>query len=650
MPDTSSPAWSDQQAKLSLDRLMPRLEARFAGADSDAWAAYAARLRAHFPRLFRLLLHLYGGRYDFFYHLERILEAGAQMWLARPADLKALDAQREADQGWFQSEKMLGGVCYVDLFAGNLAGIRAKIPYFRELGLTYLHLMPLFACPEGENDGGYAVSDYRTVNPALGTMDELADLSRELRGNGISLVVDFVFNHTSDEHRWAKAALAGDPEHQDYYYLFPDRQMPDAYERTLREIFPEVRRGSFTWRPDVNRWVWTTFNSFQWDLNYGNPAVFQAMLEELLFLANAGVEVIRLDAVAFIWKQMGTSCENLPEAHMLIQAFNAMVRIAAPGLLFKSEAIVHPDDVAKYISPEECQLSYNPLLMALLWESLATREVKLLQLSMSYRYRIDPHCTWVNYVRCHDDIGWTFDDGDAGRLGINGYGHRRFLNNFYTGRFGGSFARGLPFQENPQTGDCRISGTCASLTGLEKGLREENTFEVELAVRRILLIHSLILSTGGLPLLYLGDEIGTLNDYSYRNDPAKAGDSRWVHRPFANWAQYAQREEPGAVAARIYGGLRRLITVRKGHPAFAGGDMLVVDPGNGHVFSYVRQSTAGRILVLANFSETEQRISANTIRAQGLSYDFQDLVTGDPLRLVGDLMLDPYQFMWLVAA
>ncbi len=462
---------------------MPRLEARFAGADPAAWTAFVARLRAHFPRLFRLLLHLYGAHYDFFYHLERILETGAEMWLARPADLKALDARREADQGWFQSQQMLGGVCYVDLFAGNLAGIRAKIPYFRELGLTYLHLMPLFACPAGENDGGYAVSDYRQVNPTLGTMAELAELASELRANGISLVVDFVFNHTSDEHAWAKRALAGDPAYQDFYYMFPDRQMPDAYERHLREIFPDARPGSFTWRPDVNRWVWTTFNSFQWDLNYSNPAVFRAMLKELLFLANAGVEVLRLDAVAFIWKQMGTSCENLPEAHTLIQAFNAMVRIAAPGLLFKSEAIVHPDDVAKYISPEECQISYNPLLMALLWEALATREVKLLQASLRHRFRIEPRCAWVNYVRSHDDIGWTFDDGDAGRVGINGYGHRQFLNNFYTGRFPGSFSRGLPFQENPKTGDCRISGSCASLAGLEKALREETAAEVELALQ-----------------------------------------------------------------------------------------------------------------------------------------------------------------------
>lgn len=649
MPDTPSLAWLDQQAKLSLERLLPRLEARFIGAEPAAWVAYEARLRVHFPRLFRLLVHLYGNRYDFFYHLERILESAAGMWLSRPADLKALDAQREADSGWFQSEKMLGGVCYVDLFAGNLAGVRAKIPYFKELGLSYLHLMPLFACPEGENDGGYAVSDYRTVNPTLGSMAELSELARELRAEGISLVVDFVFNHTSDEHRWAKAALTDDPVYRDFYYMFPDRQMPDAYERTLREIFPEVRRGSFTWRPDAGRWVWTTFNSFQWDLNYSNPAVFRAMAEELLFLANAGVEVMRLDAVAFIWKQMGTSCENLPEAHMLIQAFNAVIRMAAPALLFKSEAIVHPDDVAKYISPEECQISYNPLLMALLWETLATREVKLLQASMSHRYRIDPRCAWVNYVRCHDDIGWTFDDGDAARVSINGFGHRRFLNDFYTGRFPGSFARGLPFQENPQTGDCRISGACASLTGLEKGLREENTYEVELAVRRILLIHGVILSAGGIPLIYLGDEVATLNDYSYRDDPAKAADSRWVHRPFASAANYGQRGDTSNPAGRVYSGLQRLIAVRRETRAFADGELTVVDTGNSHVFGYLRQHAGERVLVLANFSEYEQPISANLVRNHGLSYNFHDLISGDTIVLGEKLILEPYRLVWLVA-
>ena len=413
---------------------------------------------------------------------------------------------------------------------------------------------------------------------------------------------------------------------------------------------PEVRRGSFTYRPEVHRWVWTTFNSFQWDLNYANPAVFNRMAEELLFLANQGVEVLRLDAVAFIWKQMGTNCENLPEAHMLIQAFNALVRIAAPALMFKSEAIVHPDEVARYIAPGECQLSYNPLLMAMLWESLATREVRLLKRSMQDRFKINPDCAWVNYVRCHDDIGWTFDDGDAARVGIHsGYDHRQFLNAFYTGRFAGSFARGLPFQENPKTGDCRISGTCASLAGLEKALREGAEAETELGIRRILLIHSMILSIGGIPLLYLGDELGTLNDYAYRNDPAKAADSRWVHRPYTDWARVARRDDPASIEGRVFTALRRLIALRKGCAAFAGNATAVFDTGNGQVFGFVHRHGAEQVLVLANFSESEQTVAANVLRTHGLGYVFDDLITGDAISCACDLVMGPYRFVWLVA-
>jgi amylosucrase len=359
--------------------------------------------------------------------------------------------------------------------------------------------------------------------------------------------------------------------------------------------------------------------------------------------------VLRLDAVAFIWKQMGTNCENLPEAHMIIQAYNALARIAAPSLYFKSEAIVHPDEVIKYISPAECQLSYNPLLMALLWNALATRETRMLAFSMQERFKITPNCAWVNYVRCHDDIGWTFSDEDAALLGIKGFDHRQFLNAFYTGRFKGSFAWGLPFQENPQTGDCRISGMLASLAGLEKALQEQNQAEIELAVRRILLLHSVTLSIGGIPLIYLGDEVGLQNDYTYRNDPAKAKDSRWVHRPAMDWAgSMARRSDPGTIEGRIYSELRRLIGLRRANPALADGEMEVMRPGNDHVFGYVRQNAGQRVLVLANFSEHEQLISANEVRLHGLAYTFTDLVSGRSISLTQDFTLEPYQFVWLV--
>jgi amylosucrase len=639
----------ERQITLSLQRLLPRLEARFseiAAVDPQGWEQFVERLTVNFPQLFRLYYQLYANQYDFFYHLEDLLSSIARSWVERTPDLKLLDAKRNLDPDWFQSNQMLGGVVYVDLFAGDLSGIRKKIPYFKELGLTYLHLMPLFRCPNGDNDGGYAVSSYREVNPELGTIQQLAELAHELREEGISLVVDLVFNHTSDEHDWALKALNDDPDYQEYYWIFPDRQMPDAYEKSLREIFPDEHPGAFTFREEIKKWVWTTFHSYQWDLNYANPAVFNRMAEEMLFLANQGVEVLRLDAVAFIWKEIGTNCENLTQAHQLIQAFNSVARIAAPALLFKSEAIVHPDEVIRYIHSNECQLSYNPLLMALLWNSLATREVRLLRQALQERFALPPGCTWVNYVRCHDDIGWTFSDEDAARVGINGYNHRQFLNAFYTGRFDGSFARGLPFQENPATGDARISGTCASLGGLEKALIEETELEVGLAIRRILLIYGIILTIGGIPLIYLGDEIGTLNDYSFRNNPDKANDSRWVHRSSMDWEKAGRRDDPKSVESRIFNGLKHFIELRKQNPEFSGVQAAIIPTGNDHVLGYVRSRGPERALVFANFSETDQTLPANLLRLYGLSYKFVDLISGNTIPLQ-DLKLEPYQFACL---
>lgn len=633
-----------REAARVLARLLPGLKQDLGVSikeDPQAWQAFKQRLESNFEQLFRLYHILYGKRYDMLYHFENLLKSMAQAAFQRPADLRQLDRQREQNPLWFQSNQVLGGVCYVDLFAGDLAGIRAKIPYFKELGLTYLHLMPLFKMPEKENDGGYAVSSFREVHPPLGTMAELAQLSRELRAENISLVLDLVINHTSNEHEWALKAKAGDPDYCDMYGIFPDRTVPDLYEKNLREIFPDEHPGAFTWFEDIKAWVWTTFHSYQWDLDYSNPVVFNRMSEEMLFLANQGIEIFRLDAVAFIWKELGTSCENLPEAHTILQGFNAITRVVAPSILFKSEAIVHPDEVVKYISPLECQLSYNPLLMALLWNSLATREVNLLAQALHERFALPQGTAWVNYVRCHDDIGWTFSDEDAARLGINGYDHRRFLNEFYRGRFTGSFARGLPFQENPKTGDCRISGTCASLAGLEKALTEEGPEEVDLAIKRILLLHFVVMTAGGVPLIYLGDEIATLNDYSYLEDPKHKNDSRWVHRPAADPVRYQQRLDASTVPGRVYQNLRELIELRKALPGLAGGDLEVIDTRSGSVLGFARIHQGKRLLILANFSEREHAIPEYVVRQNML--DLRKVMFGEPeFSESGTLWLPPY--------
>lgn len=606
------------------------------GRGDQDWADFERRFGRHFPDLSRLFHSLYGSRPDFQGQLTSLVLEIARSWKQRPADLKLLDAGREGNSDWFQSNRMLGGVCYVDRYAADLEGVRARIPYFKELGLTYLHLMPLFLAPEPHSDGGYAVSSYREVNPQLGTMEQLRNLAAELRANGISLVVDFIFNHTSDEHEWARKAAEGDPEYSGYYWIFPDRSQPDEFEKNVREIFPDDHPGSFIQMPD-GRWVWATFHSFQWDLNYSNPEVFRAMAGEMLFLANQGVDILRMDAVAFIWKQLGTTCENLPEAHTLLQAFNAVCRIGAPSLLFKSEAIVHPDEVALYIDPAECQLSYNPLQMALIWEAMATRDVSLLSQALERRHNIPPGTSWINYVRSHDDIGWTFSDEDAAELGINGFDHRRFLNSFYVNRFPGSFAHGVPFQDNPRTGDCRISGTTASLCGLEDASAQ--------ALERILLAHSVVFSTGGIPLLYLGDEVGQLNDYQYAMEEGHEADSRWVHRPHYPGEQYEKRHDPTTPEGKIFGGLQRMISVRSATPEMAGTVLVDFNTHNQGVLGYQRPGKGSAILVLANFSDEPQDIPATTL--SGFAPDAEDILSGSPLSLGGGITLTPRSYVWL---
>lgn len=638
---------TERQRKISYARLLPRVEAYFiqeASGVSNGRDVFFRRLQVNFSNLFSLYYQLYAGHYDFFYHLEELLKTLVRYWLIRPETLRKIDLSREKDSLWFQSNEMVGGVCYVDLFAGDLEGVRKKIPYFKELGLTYLHLMPLFRSPEGDNDGGYAISSYREVDDRLGTIDDLKSLADELQAENISLVLDFIFNHTSNEHDWALRALQGDRDYQDYYLMYPDRQIPDSFEAHLREIFPSEHDGAFTYLPNIDKWVWTTFHTYQWDLNYANPAVFNNMAEEMLFLANVGADILRLDAVAFVWKELGTSCENLPQVHLLIRLLNAVARISAPSMVFKSEAIVHPSEVNKYIHPDECQLSYNPLLMALLWNSLATRETRLLKQALTERFEINAECAWVNYARSHDDIGWTFSDEDAGRLGINAYDHRQFLNDFYTGRFQGSFARGLPFQPNPKTGDVRISGTAASLAGLEKAVVDGDAEEIDLSIKRLLLIYGVIMTVGGIPLIYLGDEIGTLNDYRYRKNPVKSVDSRWAHRPYTDWEKSERRKVTGTIEARIFRGLQRLIKLRKKNDVFSCGDLEVIDTGNDHILGYARFDSSRRVLLFANFTEDEQLVPANLLRIYGLFGSAKDLFSGDPVRL-GEIILGPYSFI-----
>lgn len=611
------------------------------------------RLKQFFPDFQRPLGLLYGHRPDFDAWLAKFLHLVAQAYAARGKELRLLDLARVSEPDWFQQSSMIGYVCYVNRFATSLKDVARKIPYLKELGVTYLHLMPLLQTRPGPNDGGYAVMDYRQVDKKLGTMDDLANLATKLRHHGISLCIDLVCNHTAKEHDWAQKALAGDPTYQNYYLMFPDRTLPDQYELTLREIFPDFAPGSFSYYPEIDKWVWTTFNEYQWDLNYTNPAVFAEMLDVMLFLANQGVEILRLDAVAFMWKRMGTDSENLPEAHYLLQAFRALSRIAAPALLLKAEAIVPPPQLIPYLgrgeaTNKECELAYHNVFMVMLWSSLAERNVTLMTHALQQMPGIPSGCAWITYVRCHDDIGWAVTEEDAAAVGLNGFLHRAFLSDYYSGRFTDTFARGATFQFNPKTGDRRISGSLASLAGLELAIEENDPVGIDLAIRRIHLLHSMILAFGGIPAIYMGDEIGLLNDESYLEDPDLADDNRWLHRPIMNWQVAGNRQDIENINGRIFQGLVHLIRARKETITLhAKAASYPVWTHNERVFGLIRESPRGRLLVLANFSESQQTVLAYRLNEMGFRGLLLNRLDGETIEGWHDVLLEPYDVNWL---
>ncbi|WP_119067387.1 amylosucrase [Rubrobacter indicoceani] len=636
-----------ERASLAAHRHLAPLSAR----DRDI---FGVRLDRYWTDLTEGLRPPYGARRDYESSVARLVGLLAENYAARPEELKLLDLRRMVDPGWFQSERAIGYVCYVDLFAGDLEHLPKKLPYLEELGVTYLHLMPLLETRDGANDGGYAVRDYRRVDRHLGTMDDLRRVCSVFREAGISVCVDLVLNHTAREHGWAEKARAGEKEHCEMYLTFPDREMPDAYEATLPEVFPETSPGSFTFDRELGRWVWTTFESFQWDLDWSNPRVFTEMTDVLLGLANVGVEVMRLDAVAFLWKRMGTDCQNQPEAHDLLQALRACSRIVCPAVVHKAEAIVSPKDLIHYLGTHsrygrESDLAYHNGLMVQFWSTLATRDTRLMTRTLTDFPEKPVNAAWATYLRCHDDIGWAVADEDARAVGLDGFAHRAFLSDYYAGNFPGTHACGAVYQQNPKTGDRRISGTLASLAGVEAALRSGSAAMLDFAVKRILLGYALMLGYGGVPLLYMGDEIGLLNDRSYLEDPEKSPDNRWMHRPPMDWRKADDRHDETTVEGRLFSGVRRLVDARKRTPHLhAATPTVTLDAGHPHVYAFARPHPTGTLVALHNFTEEPQCVDMDLLREHGIENPYDRLTDRTIRGSDGEVALAPYQALWLV--
>ncbi len=611
---------------------------------------FLVRLGAKFNDLMTLYRRIYGERKDLEARLLELISALAEMYLARPDDLRDLDRERE--QGWYMSPNWVATMLYVDRFSDDLKGFGDRIDYLEELGVNYVHLMPLLKMPKEANDGGYAVSDYRTVEERFGTMEDIRNIARTFRAKGMLLELDLVLNHTSDEHEWAQKALQGDVASQDMYYFFDDRRIPDLYEQTLLETFPDTAPGNFTYVEALDKWVFTAFNNYQWDLNYTNPVVFTEMVKILLNLANQGVDILRLDAVAFMWKRLGTQSLNLEEAHLLLQLFKVCAHITAPGVVFKAEAIVQPKEIVKYLGggvAEECEIAYNASLMVYLWDTMATQNKLILEQGLKNIPRIPEGTTWINYIRCHDDIGLGYADDDILHAGFNPFDHRQFIISYYVGEYPGSNSKGQRFMYNPKTKDARITGSTASLLGLEHAIAENDQVGIDASIRKILLMYSVIMSFGGIPLVYYGDEIACLNDYSYLEDDSKSDDNRWLNRPLIDWQKVAKRKEQGSIEQRVFDGIKKLIALRKTLPEFHNAnDYQLVENDNPGVFSFRRQSGWHTTLVIVNLTGETQYLPQDVLTHAGLGHHVYDVYEDKPVVAVtGKYLLDPYQFLWL---
>ncbi|MGY4642660.1 alpha-amylase family protein [Cellulomonas sp. URHB0016] len=627
--------------------------AELTGASADRLDLFELRLERWWDDLLDGVAAVYPDHADL---LVELVAAAAKAYAERDPELHRLDQERTLAPDWFQRPHMLGYAAYADRFGGDLAGVGDRIGYLRDLGVTYLHLMPLLRPRDGDNDGGYAVADYREVRPDLGTVDDLRALATRLRRSGISLVLDLVLNHVAREHAWAQAARAGSEQHRAYFHVFPDRTVPDRYERTLPEVFPDFAPGSFTWDAELQGWVWTTFHSWQWDLDWSNPRVFAELAGVVLFLANQGVEVLRLDAIAFLWKRLGTSCQNEPEVHAITQALRALARIACPAVIFKAEAIVGPADLVHYLGAgarhgKVSDLAYHNALMVHVWSMLAAQDVRLASHALRALPPVPSTTAWVTYVRCHDDIGWAVGDEDAAAVGQAGHLHRGFLSDWYSGTFPGSDARGLVFQHNPATGDRRISGTAASLVGLEAARAAGDADAVDRAVDRLLLAHTVVMGWGGIPVLWSGDELALPNDPAWADDPEHAEDDRWAHRPPLDPDAVRRAHDPTTVEARVLDGLRHRAAVRAALPHLhASVRPDVLGPDDPGVLLVARRHPLGTMLAAYNVTDEWRPVPGWRLREHGLGRAV-DALTGADLAPGDDdnLWLAPWRAVWLTA-
>ena len=612
-------------------------------------STFDIRLEQYIDELKWLYMELYNDESAFDYFISMLHRS----YKERKASLREVDKRRKANPDIHHSNKMMGMMMYTENFGGDLQGVRARLSYLKECGVKYMHLMPLLDSPADRerSDGGYAVSDFRKIRPDLGTMKDLEELAGSCHRRGIRICLDFVMNHTSEDHAWARAARQGDPEAMSRYFFYDNWDIPNWFEQTMPEVFPETAPGNFTYLHDCGKIVMTSFYPFQWDLNYANPMVFNDMTDNMLYLANRGVDIIRLDAVPYIWKELGTKCRNLPQVHSLTRMMNIACRIVCPSVLLLGEVVMEPKEVVPYFgTPDkpECDMLYNVTTMCTIWHTLATRDTRLLRHQLEIIEGLPANCMFQNYIRCHDDIGWGLDYGYLGWFGIRENTHKKYLNDWFTGKWEGSPARGETYNDSEWLQDARLCGTAASLCGVESAVYEQDEEGINRGIDADIMLHALMLTLKGVPVFYSGDEIGMLNDYSYHEDPSRWADSRNLHRGKFRWDLAEERHDETTLTGRVFGRISQLARIRKYNDIFhSDARMHVYDAGDDRVLGIERAYDGKRMIGLFNFSEHECRASVPTDSWLDMIEPQREFIPGEGK--MSEFIIEPYGFRWLIA-
>lgn len=602
---------------------------------------FQERLKRHHDELRWLYMELYDNGDMFAELCEQMYAYAAE----RDEDLRILDQEREQNPDWFRGNDMLGMMLYIDNFAGNLKGVRRKLDYLSSCNVNCIHLMPFLESPKGRSDGGYAVADFRKVQPELGKMEDLHQLAKECHKKKINLCMDFVMNHTSEDHEWAKKAREGDGEYMSRYFFYEDPEIPRRYDQTVPQVFPTTAPGNFTYLEEMGAYVMTTFYPYQWDLNYRNPRVFNEMMYNFLFLANQGMDIIRIDAVPYIWKELGTKCRNLMQVHTIVRMMRMICEIVCPGVLLLGEVVMEPEKVVPYfgtVEKPECHMLYNVTTMATTWHTVATRDVRLLKKQLDIVNSLPKDYTFLNYLRCHDDIGWGLDYDVLREDGIKERPHKKYLNDYFQGYAGESCSRGELYNADPVTGDARFCGTTASMCGIEKAGFEQDSEGMERAIRMDVMLHAYMFMQSGIPVLYSGDEIAQVNDYTYKDEPDKAADSRYIHRGAMNWTLAENISKPDTVEGKMFAQLGQLERIRKSEKVFeTNADMRTIDTGDVAVLCIARHFAGDEVVGLFNFSEHEK-----IIRMDAYGGKFVDMIMGDAQTL-SEIHIPAYGFCYL---